>query len=667
MSLWPEWLPGLGSSSAPSDHGKIQKPKPSAKELAALKEQEERMALHREIVRLNDVYEREKIHAMGREEEIQRLKTQIGRSEKSDVEKQKQMDNMINSYNDEIKRMTAEQQDTREYLHALTLERDSLMQNEAEKEQNLQQQTKQSRITESQLNQIIATLRAETKTKDDQKLSKDRKIEELETRLNKLATIHNGMQQVVQTRIVKDEEISRSTIESCYDEFIPMKKEYQHATHKLQALGTERNQMTEHLLEKTKENLRRQDQLDAAKHEVNRMKTSLVTLTDNNQATERDLRDQITNKDSKINAMAIGRNSDQVRIRQMDGVIKQQTADLETMNRHNDAVNTQLTHQKYAFDDQKRGFARERDILQSKIDALFGVDSNLRKMKVERDNMNIRYNAQNDRLIALDKSYRNVSIVAITMGLALGIVTTVLILFLIRRMKRNNKLTISPGMSKSDQTASPRLSFGRNLGGSLSREPPSSDSSWARRSTIYDEFGLIQPWQEWEERKKERNKEDVRESESVDPPEVKQEDGDIVIGILENENSDVEEVKCSTKDESAVREEKPSAPHLKGDSLWPLRQAMYDKFGLVNPWKEREERKKMKNKQDIVGPEVVDPETTEEERTDERFKLPEATAPEEIEFGNGTGGNDESTGEEVRASAPIKEESVSVHENMTLC
>ena len=306
--------------------------------------------------------------------------------------------------------------------------------------------------------------------------------------------------------------------------------------------------------------------------------------------------------------------------------------------------NRELTLEKSAVEKALEDQQEVNLELQSQNDALLDTKWKLENVEQERDHMEAQYLAENRRLIALDRSYHNLIVAAITVGSCLGIVVIVLVILFLLRIRRDKRRS---AIQKVDiqHRESPHSSLESILNGSHSRSPVSSDSSWPMRKTMYDEFGFVHTWQEWEERKNRKNKHGVREAETVEPSDVNEQDVNIVIGVPETDD---------TNAAFGVKEEKASAPPLKGDSLWPLRREIFHKFLLGQ-------------KQDTRKPATVEPEMMKEEVTDVVIEIPNNKDSDIVEFNDGTIGNDFPEEKELKASAPTREESTSVKENVTIC
>lgn len=304
---------------------------------------------------------------------------------------------------------------------------------------------------------------------------------------------------------------------------------------------------------------------------------------------------------------------------------------------NNDTMRDNMTNQKNTIDAQR--------------DTLTATEGDLRQRDQQLEDMKFRYDTESERVMALDKSYHNLFIVAITVGSCLGFAVIVLIILFLLRIKRDKRKSVIQRVSGKHQVSPPPLSFERIWDGSLLREPLSSNSSWSMHQTMYDEFGLVQPWQEWEERKKRKNKRNVLGSESVDLPEVNKKDVNVVIDVLEIDKN-AEEAKASTNDGFGVKEEKASAPPLKGDSFWPLRLTMFDEFGVGH-------------KQDTCKPATVERVTMDDDDKDVVIEIPENEDSDVGQFNHKTFGESFPEQRELKASAPTREESTSVEENVT--
>ena len=66
----------------------------------------------------------------------------------------------------------------------------------------------------------------------------------------------------------------------------------------------------------------------------------------------------------------------------------------------------------------------------------------LRQRDQELENMEFRYDAESERVMALEKSYHNLSVVAITVGSCLGVAVIVLVILLLVKMRRNNRKSV---------------------------------------------------------------------------------------------------------------------------------------------------------------------------------------------------------------------------------
>lgn len=383
--------------------------------------------------------------------------------------------------------------------------------NQKETESSMLSEKQEQRIAE--MESEIANLEVNLQLKSAQKRalekettelnqSKNRKVYELETKMKEM---RKGLDSMIQSQAQKSDSLSKELNE--------MKIAYQSTS----------------------------DELETLKAENNQMKRELRELSNGKQTAE----DQHQN-----------------RIQRMEIASDAEAAELKF----------QLTQQREHFDIQTRDLTdklsqqlsveAENLRLQSEIqkhdDSFSYIENLLRNIEQERDDMEVLYNTENERVIALDKSYVNLSIGAIVMASLLGIVTVVLIILLLRKMRISNKNSVGQGIHVKHRK-SPLHLFTSDLDGSLSREQQGSDSSWPTRQTVYDEFGLVNTWQGSEKRKIGRNKQDVHEHESGDVPEVNEKEVDVVVEVPEDDEPDAKVTK-SCMGGGTAEMKKASAP-----------------------------------------------------------------------------------------------------------
>lgn len=105
---------------------------------------------------------------------------------------------------------------------------------------------------------------------------------------------------------------------------------------------------------------------------------------------------------------------------------------------------------------EKDNLQRERDALQGKYDVakttmqqqkitISVTESKLQEMTKQLEDMKFRYDTENKRFIALDKSYHIFVVGAITVGSCLGIAVIVLIILFLVKMRKNN---MTPSMHR---------------------------------------------------------------------------------------------------------------------------------------------------------------------------------------------------------------------------
>ena len=411
------------------------------------------------------------------------------------------------------------------------------------------------------------------------------KINELETKMTEMRAQHGDelrlLCSLLEKQLIAEAELSRDNIESQY--FAQLH------------LGLHHEQGQRQLLESEKK-------MQSLKSQVRLKEYENKKLTRNNLILQKSLRD-VNAKRQKIKKLKM---EDEERMR----------GQLEDQMERYGVLATKLRRERDTTVRQRAQIARtrvERDNLQSQIQSLTIELSeskvHLEKVEQERNDMEIQYVAENKQVIQLGKQYHNLSIAAITIGSCLGFVVIVLLILFLLRIRRNKRRSVMQRVDIQHRESPAHSSLGSILNGSHSRSPVSSDSSWPRRKTMYDEFGFVHTWQEWEERKNRKKKHSVREAETVEPADVNEEDVDIVIGDTETDDTNAAEDKSSTNYGFGLKEEKASAPPLKGDSLWPLRSEILHKFLLGQ-------------KQDTRKRATVEPETMKEEVNDIVIEIP---------------------------------------------